>query len=422
MSEQQVFSKCAWRLVPLILLLYFVSYLDRVNVAFAALTMNKDLGFSPAVYGLGAGIFFIGYFLFQIPANLILQRLGPRRWLFLILVLWGAVSAGNALIHDPMTLYALRFILGCAEAGLYPGVVYYLTLWFPASYRARVTANFHTGLPLAFVIGAPLSTYLLQLDGVWDLRGWQWMFVLEGLPAVVLGFVVLRVFADTPAQANWLSDDERATITRHLAPGNEPEHQVLWRALLDPRVIALGLIFFADQCAASGSRFWLPQILQGMGFSNIEVGYAAALPFVIGVGAMSWWGHSSDMRRERVWHLALPLLLTASGLLIASLSQSSTLVLTALTVVMIGPLLFLAALWGFSSAFFGGRNAAGSIAMISALGSLGGFVGPNVIGTLKSATGTYGPGMSVIAVMLIASAAAVLIMGRAITVQKEKLA
>ena len=424
MTEQdRVFTKCAWRLVPLMLLLYFVSYLDRVNIAFAALTMNKDLGFSPAVYGLGAGIFFIGYFLFQIPANLMLERFGPRRWIFFILILWGALSAGNALIRDPLTLYALRFLLGCAEAGLYPGIVYYLTLWFPASYRARVTANFHVGLPLAFVIGSPLSSYLLELNGLGGLHGWQWMFVLEGLPAIVLAFVVLKVFADSPAQASWLSEAERATIARHLATGDAPQHKVLWRALLDPRVIVLGLIFFADQCAASGSRFWLPQMLQGMGFSNIEVGYAVALPFVIGIGAMSWWGHSGDKRDERVWHIALPLLISALGLLVASVSQSPILILAALVVLMIGPLLFLAALWGFSSVFLAGRGSAGSIAMVSSLGSLGGFVGPNVIGTLKTATGAYGPGMSVIALMLIASVAAVLIMGRASMVrEKVKLA
>jgi ACS family tartrate transporter-like MFS transporter len=334
-GENRVFAKCAWRLIPLMLLLYFLNYLDRVNVAFAALTMNRDLGFSPAVYGFGAGIFFIGYFLFQIPANVILERIGARRWIFWILIVWGVLSAANALIRDPISLYLLRFFLGAAEAGLYPGIVFYLTLWFPASYRARAAANFLVGLPLAFVIGSPLSSYLLQLDGTAGLYGWQWMFVAEGVPATLLAFVVLKMLPDSPAHAAWLNDEEKRTIAARLASDNPPEHKDLWRALSDRRVIALGLVYLADQSAASGSRFWLPQLLQGMGYSNVTVGFIVAAPFVAGMGIMSLWGRSSDLKDERIWHVALPLLLTATGLIVANVTHSGALLLGALALTMI---------------------------------------------------------------------------------------
>jgi ACS family tartrate transporter-like MFS transporter len=413
-DQDRVFAKCAWRLIPLMLFLYFLNYLDRVNVAFAALTMNRDLGFSPAVYGFGAGIFFIGYFLFQIPANIILERIGARRWIFWILIVWGALSAANALIRDPISLYVLRFFLGTAEAGLYPGIVFYLMLWFPAAYRARAAANFLVGLPLAFVIGSPLSSYLLQLDGIAGLYGWQWMFVIEGVPAALLAFVVLKMLPDSPAHATWLSEEEKQTIASRLASDNPPEHKDLWGALCDWRVIALGLIYLADQSAASGSRFWLPQLLQGMGYSNVNVGFIVAAPFVVAMGAMSLWGRSSDLKDERIWHVALPLMLTALGLIVANAGGPHALILGALALTMICPLLFLGPFWGFNSSFLGGKGAAGAIAMVSALGSLGGFVGPNVIGVLKEATGSYTPGMIALALALIFSAAVVVGMGRAI--------
>src|SRR5262245_17400186 len=364
------------------LALYFVNYLDRVNVAFASLTMVRDLNFSPSQYGWGAGILFVGYFAFHIPANLILKWMGARRWLFLILLVWGALSAATALVQGPLSFYILRFVLGAAEAGLYPGLIFYLTLWFPPAYRARYAANFLIGLPLAFVIGSPLSGALLEMDGLGGLHGWQWMFILEGLPACALAFVVLKILPDGPAQATWLSQDEKQFIATRLAAQDPTEHPKLWQALTDKRVIALGLIYLADQSAASGSRFWMPQIVQSMGFSNLVTSVIVAMPFLLATGVMFAWGKSSDLKGERIWHVSIPLLLTGAGFVIASATSSNAVALFALSVSMIAPLMFLGPFWGLNSSFLGGRAAAGAIALVSAVGSLGGFVGPYIVGAL----------------------------------------
>jgi MFS transporter, ACS family, tartrate transporter len=413
-GDERIFTKCAWRLIPLMLALYFVNYLDRVNVAFASLTMVRDLNFSPSEYGFGAGILFVGYFAFHVPANLILERMGARRWMFLILLVWGALSAATALVQGPISFFILRFVLGAAEAGLFPGLIFYLTLWFPPDYRARYAANFLIGLPLAFVIGSPISGLLLELDGLGGLHGWQWMFILEGLPACVLAFVVLKWLPDGPARAPWLSPAEKQYIATRLAAKDPTEHANLWRALSDKRVIALGLIFFADQSAASGSRFWMPQIVQEMGFSNLVTSMIVAAPFVVAMAVMFAWGKSSDVKGERVWHVAIPLLLTGAGFVIASSTSSNIVALLALSVSMIGPLMFLGPFWGMNSSFLGGRAAAGAIALVSSLGSLGGFVGPNVVGVFREATSSYIPGIMVLAFALGVSAAAVFVLGRAI--------
>jgi ACS family tartrate transporter-like MFS transporter len=421
-GDERIFAKCAWRLIPLMLVLYFVSYLDRVNVAFASLTMVPDLNLSPFQYGMAASIFFAGYFAFQVPANLILERIGARRWMFVILLAWGALSAATALVQGPISFSILRFILGAAEAGLYPGLIFYLTLWFPPVYRARYAANFLIGLPLAFVIGSPVSGLLLELDGLGGLHGWQWMFILEGLPACVLAFVVLRMLPDGPAHAAWLSQDEKQFIAERLAAQDPTEHPNLWQALSDKRVIVLGLIYLADQSAASGSRFWMPQIVQGMGFSNFVTSLIVALPFLVAMGVMFAWGKSSDVKGERVWHVAIPLLLTGAGFVIAMATSSNVVALLALSISMIGPLMFLGPFWGLNSSFLGGRAAAGAIALVSAVGSLGGFVGPNVVGVLKDATDSYVPGMLALALALAVSAAAVFMLGRAIRLRGAGLA
>lgn len=422
MGDERIFTKCAWRLIPLMLALYFVNYLDRVNVAFASLTMVQDLDFSPSEYGFGAGILFVGYFSFHLPANLILARIGARRWIFLILLVWGALSAGTALVQGPIGFFILRFILGAAEAGLFPGLIFYLTLWFPPGYRARYAANFLIGLPLAFVIGSPMSGLLLELDGLGSLHGWQWMFILEGLPACVLAFVVLKMLPDGPAQAAWLSLAEKQFIATRLAVRDSTEHPNLWRALTDIRVLALGFVFFADQSAASGSRFWMPQIVQGMGFSNLVTSFIVASPFLVAMLVMFAWGKSSDVKGERVWHVAIPLLLTGAGFVIASFTSSNLIALLALSVSLIGPLMFLGPFWGFNSSFIGGRTAAGAIALVSALGSLGGFVGPYVVGVVREATGSYVPAMIALALALAVAAVAVFILGRTMRLRGAELA
>jgi ACS family tartrate transporter-like MFS transporter len=333
-----------------------------------------------------------------------------------------ASARGTALVQGPYSFFILRFFLGAAEAGLFPGLIFYLTLWFPPDYRARYAANFLIGLPLAFVIGSPISGLLLELDGIGGLHGWQWMFILEGLPACLLAFVVLKWLPDGPAKAAWLSPTEKQYIATRLAAKDPTEHPNLWRALSDKRVIALGLIFFADQSAASGSRFWMPQIVQEMGFSNLITSLIVAAPFVVAMAVMFAWGKSSDVRGERVWHVAIPLLLTGAGFVIASLTSSNVVALLALGVSMIGPLMFLGPFWGMNSSFLGGKAAAGAIALVSSLGSLGGFVGPNVVGVFREATGSYIPGIMVLALALAVSAAAVFVLGRAIRMRGLELA
>ncbi len=411
-GDNVVFAKCAWRLIPFILVVYFINYLDRVNVGFAALTMNRDLGLSPAAFGLGAGIFFLGYFLFQVPGNVILQRVGARRWMFCMMVIWGLISTANAFVQGPLSFYALRFILGLAEAGFFPGMLLYLTYWFPQTYLARFTASFMTGIPLAFIIGGPLSSLILEMNGIAGLRGWQWLFVIEGLPACLLAFVALKALPDGPAHASWLTGDEKSAIAAHLAAEQSAEGRDLWQALRDPRVLALGLVLLGSQFGLYGVQLWLPQIVQGMGYSNFATGFVVALPFVLSMGAMIFWGRSSDVRGERVMHIALAALVAASGLAVASLGRSDLVVLLGLTLGLIGTLSLPGPLFSMPSSFLSGAAAAGAIALVNAMGSLGRFLGPTVVGALKQDSETYASGMAALAVGLVMSAAIILTLRR----------
>jgi ACS family tartrate transporter-like MFS transporter len=287
-EQEQVFVKCAWRLVPLMMLLYFMNITDRVNVGFAALTMNRDLGFSPAVYGFGAGAFFLGYALFQIPANAVLERVGARRWIFCILLAWGALSASNAAIGGTAGFYTVRILLGVVEAGFFPGMILYSTYWFTKAYRARIAALFMTALPIANIIGGPLSSLILGLNGDFGLAGWQWLFLLEGAPAILLAFAVLKFLPDRPKDAPWLSEDEKKFVVTRLAGDDTSQHRALWPALCDLRVWALGVVYFGYAVGLYGVGLWLPQIVQGMGVSNLATGFAVAPPYIAAVIAMVW--------------------------------------------------------------------------------------------------------------------------------------
>jgi ACS family tartrate transporter-like MFS transporter len=398
-----------------------VSYIDRVNVGFAALTMNKDLGFSPAIYGFGAGIFFVGYSLFQVPANVILDRVGARRWVFYILATWGVISAACALVQGPASFYALRFLLGMAEAGCYPGMIFYLTLWFPQAYRGRFTAGFIAAIPLAFVIGAPLSGLILRMDGVAGFHGWQWLFLVEGLPAFLLAFAVRKFLPDGPANASWLTGNEKRTIAARLAAEGTVKHRDLWPALRDLRVLALSLVYLGITTASYGYQLWLPQIAQGMGFSNLTTGFVVALPFLVSIPAMILWGRSSDVRGERIWHVALPMLLAASGFTVASLAQSDLLVLTGLTFAAVGLLAANGPFFSLLSSFLGGTAAAGGIALVIAIANLGGFLGPYFIGVVKEQTGGYAASMAALALAVVAAAAIALALGGAMTRNRVQL-
>jgi len=412
MSDDRVFSKCAWRLIPFMGLLYLANYIDRVNVGFAALTMNRDLGFSPVVYGFGAGIFFLGYVLFQVPANVILERVGARRAVFCILATWGAISAANAFVQNPLSFYALRFLLGVAEAGFFPGMLLYLTYWFPQAYRARYTAMFMTAMPLAFVIGGPLSGLILGMNGRAGLHGWQWLFLIEGAPAFLLAFAVLKLLPNGPGDASWLTGEEKQTIEDSLVAGVRRKDQDLWSALRDPRVIALGLAKLGLLVAVYGVQLWLPQIVQGMGFSNFATGFVVALSFALSIPAMILWGRSSDLRGERIWHVTLSMLLAAAGFIVASLAQNDLLVLAALTLSAVGVLATLSPMDNLPSSFLSGPGLAGGIALYNAIGNVGGFLGPTIIGGLKDATGTYAAGMMTLALGLVMSAIIVVALGR----------
>jgi ACS family tartrate transporter-like MFS transporter len=411
MDADTVFRKCAWRLIPFLTLLYVVNFLDRVNVGFAALTMNKDLGFSPAVFGFGAGLFFAGYALFQVPANAVLERIGARRWMFYILFVWGLISATNAWVSSATQFYLLRFFLGAAEAGFVPGIFFYLTLWFPPSHRGRFIASFMAAAPLSGVIGGPLSGSILSMGDVAGLHSWQWLFLIEGLPACVLAFAVLKFLPDGPSAASWLSADEKQTIAAQLSRAIGVEHHQLWRALTDIRVIALGLVNFGVLAGANGVALWFPQIVKATGFSNFFTGLIVALPNLISAIVMMAWGRSSDAKGERAWHVAIPALIAAVSFFAASFSQADMTVLLALGLTQIMLWSAIAPLIAFPS-FLRGSAAAGGIALVVSIGQVGGFVGSTLIGVLKERTGDYAAAMAVIGLLLLAAAAIVLLVGR----------
>ena len=412
-GQDRIFAKCAWRLIPFMGLLYLVSFIDRTNAGFAALTMNKDFGFSPAVFGFGAGVFFVGYALFQVPANVILERVGAKRWVFCILAIWGLLSASNAMVQSPLSFYAVRFLLGVAEAGFFPGMLLYLTYWFPRRYLARFTANFMVAIPLSYAVGGPLSSLILGMDGLAGFHGWQWLFLLEGVPAVLLSFAALKLLPDGPKDASWLTIDEKKAIAARLGAEDPPGRPELWRALCDLRVLALGVANFAFQASSYGIGLWLPQIVQAMGFSNRATGFVVALPFVAGAAAMILGGRSSSLRGERIWHVALPWLLAASSFALASVLHSNLLVLVALTVGLIGLFAAQGTFFSVPSSFLRGTAQAGGIGLFNTLGSLGGFLGPSLIGMLKEGAGDYGTGLAAVAVGFVLSALIVLAVGRA---------
>ena len=417
MSEQQVFTKCAWRLIPFMMLLYVVNYLDRVNVGFAALTMNKDLDFSPAIYGFGAGLFFLGYLLFQVPMSVALERAGARRSIFCILMIWGAISASTALVRGAIDFYALRFMLGAAEAGFFPVMIVYLTYWFPRSYRGRFTAVFMSAIPLASIVGGPLSGFILGMQGMAGLAGWQWMFLIEGLPACILGVAVLVFLPNDPAHAAWLTAEEKAMIATRAATEDRMSQRQVWLALRDPRVLALGLVNVALLFSQQGTQLWLPQIVQGLGFSNLAVGFIVALPYLASLPVMVLWGRSSDLRDERVWHVALPALFAAAGFAAASLAPSESLSLLPIALAAIGLVTMNPTLFSLISTFLSGPAAAACIALVLTIGNLGSFLGPTIVGMIKQETGGYAAAMASFAIALGLAAFLVVVLGRAMAIR-----
>jgi len=390
-----------------------------VNVGFAALTMNKDLGFSPIVYGFGAGVFFLSYVVFQVPANWMLERIGARRWMFLILAAWGLISASNALVTDSVSFYVVRFLLGVAEAGFFPGMILYLTYWFPRAYLARYIAMFQSAIPLAFVVGGPLASVILGLEGVAGLHGWQWLFLLEAAPAILFAFAVLKLLPNGPAQAAWLTTEEKSLIAEHIARDERGEKASFWHTFGDPRIYALGFVLFGITAGGQyGVGLWLPQIVQGMGFSNQATGFIVALPYIVAVAAMIVWGRSSDMRNERIWHIALPLLCGAAAFAIASIAQNNLLEFVALSVTVAAAVCSYPPMNVLLKSMLPGSAMASGIAVYNSIGNLGGFVGPCMIGALQTENGSNAASMAVLAVFLLFSASIVLGLGRVLAAQQ----
>lgn len=418
MDADRLDRKVSRRIIPLMMILYLFAFLDRVNIGFAALTMNTDLGFSPYVFGWGAGIFFLGYVLFEVPSNVVLAKVGARLWICRIMITWGVVSSAMAFVDGEWSFYILRFLLGVAEAGFFPGMIFYLTHWFPAARRAKFLALFMAAVPLASAVGAPVSGFILGIDGVLGLQGWQWLFIMEGLPSCLLGVLVLFLLPDGPAKAAWLTDGEKGAIADRLARDRARNahivHESLWPALRDHRVIALGFVYFGIVVGLYGIGLWLPQIIKAMGFTNIEVGLIVAVPYFLSAAAMMLWGRNSDRTGERVWHVALPALVSAAGFLASVYLQSTVLQLCALGVACIGIYSALAPFWTLPSTILGSIGAAGGIALINSIGNAGGFLGPYLVGWIKEVTGSFHLGMAALAFGLVGAAILTLLLGGAL--------
>lgn len=406
--EEATYRKVAWRLSPLLLICYVVAYLDRVNVGFAKLQMAADLQLSDAVYGFGAGIFFFGYFIFEIPSNVILHRVGARVWIARIMISWGIISALTMFVTTPAMFYVMRFLLGAAEAGFFPGIILYLTYWFPASRRGRMTTLFMTAIALSGLIGGPISGWIMKnFDGVHNWHGWQWLLLLEGIPSVIVGLVVLMMLDDRIAKAKWLTQDERELLARNIAADNvEKEDPPLGKILSSPKVWLMSLIYFSFVMGLYGVSFWLPTIIKSMGVSDaLQVGLLSAIPYGAAVIGMLVTARSADRTGERRWHIAIPAFIGAIGLVLSVVwASNTTLAMVGLTLATMGILTTLPLFWSLPTAFLAGTGAAAGIAMINSLGNLAGFLSPYLVGWLKQVTASNASGMFMLAGFLLLGA------------------
>jgi D-galactonate transporter len=404
-SADSVYRKVTWRLLPFLMLCYVVAYLDRVNIGFARLQMLDDLRFSETVYGLGAGLFFIGYFLFEVPSNLVLHRVGARLWIGRIMITWGVVSAAFMFVTTPAMFYVLRFVLGIAEAGFFPGIILYLTYWYPSYRRARMVAIFMTATPFSGVIGGPISGWIMQgLAGVNGWAGWQWLFLIEALPAIVMGAIVMVYLDNGIRSATWLNDAEKAMLERHLAEDAPAtaDHR-LSVLFADARLWLLCAIYFCLVMGHYGLTFWMPVLIQAAGVSGpLHIGLVSAIPYSFAVIAMVLVGRHADKTRERRWHTAVPLAVGAAGLVLSVQSGTATaLAISSLTLAAIGVLSGGPVFWSLPTAFLGGTAAAAGIAAINSVGNLAGFVSPYIVGWLKDLTGSTAAGLYVVAAALV---------------------
>ena len=422
--EIRTIAKVSRRLVPFLIICYFVAYLDRVNVGFAALTMNQDLGLSQTAFGFGAGIFFIAYFIFEVPSNLLLERFGARKWIARIMLSWGILSGTMAFIPaiaratwlgNENSFYLLRVLLGVAEAGFFPGIIFYLTLWFPAEYRARIVGYFMAAIPLSTVIGAPISGVLLYLHGGLGLAGWQWLFIIEAVPAIILAVVVFFYLTDRPADAAWLAPDERTWLAERLALEQRQRQAVhdysVMQSLVNPRVLGLSLVYFGAVATNYGLSFFLPQIVKAFGLNTFLTTLVSATPYVVGLIGMVWWGRRSDRVAERRLHTSFPLFIAAAGIAVSTALDDPLLKMISLCVAGFGIFACLPVFWTLPTAFLSGAAAAAGIAVINSVGNLAGFAGPFAMGWVKDHTGSYAGGLLLLAALGIIAMGIALILG-----------
>ncbi len=399
--RRRALSKAAWRFLPILIVAYVFNYLDRTSVGFAALTMNRDIGLTAYEFGWGAGLLFASYAVFEIPSNLVLFRFGARRWIARIMITWGIVAAANAFVVGPASFCVVRLVLGAAEAGFFPGITFFLAAWFPKEYRARVLAWFLVAIPVSSLIGGPVSGLLLQLDGLLGLAGWQWMFIVEGLPASVIGFFILMMLSDRPEEADWLSLEERTAIVSMLDEEQRDRAvHSLASALKDVRVLILTAIQFSYTLGSYGIGIWLPQILKTHGLSNLAVGFVSAVPYLFASVAMLVWAAYVDRAGRRILNLTLGFLMGTVGFVLSVGWTELVPALIGLTIALVGVTSARAIFWTVPTSFLTGRGAAGGLAFITTIGSLGGFVGPFLIGWIKEATGSFLLGLVAMAAIL----------------------
>jgi D-galactonate transporter len=403
-----VYAKVTWRLIPFLFLCYIVAYLDRVNVGFAKLTMLSDLNLSEAVYGLGAGIFFVGYFLFEVPSNIILHKVGARRWIARIMITWGVISGCMMFVTSEWSFYILRFLLGIAEAGFFPGIILYITYWFPADRRGKITTLFMTAIPLAGVVGGPLSGWILQsMDGTMGYAGWQWLFVVEAVPSVIMGVLVLVLMTDGISHAKWLNPREKKILQDRIdADGQDKQDHSIKKIFTSLMIWRFALIYFCFVMGLYGIGFWLPSLIKGMGVAGaLDIGLLSAIPYAVAVVGMVLVSRSADKHSERRWHVAIPAVLGAIGLILSVLLHgNAVLSMAALSLGTFGILTSLPLFWSLPTAFLRGTAAAAGIALINSLGNLAGFVSPFLIGVIKTRTQSTDAGMYMLAASLVVGA------------------
>lgn len=422
--EKQTVRRVVWRILPFLIVCYLIAIIDRGNIGMASLQMNEDLGLSKAVFGLASSLFFVGYFLFEVPSNLAMQKIGAKIWISRIMISWGIVSVCTAFVQSSEMLYVLRFLLGAAEAGFFPGVILYLTYWIPAKYRARVIATFMVAIPAANFIGSPISGAILSLDGWYGMRGWHWLFILEGVPAVLLGIAAFFVLSNRPDSAGWLNAEQRNWLSSTLAAENAQRkaigHISLWQLLRHKHIWVMALIYAGASAAGSTLSVWSPQLLKSFGLDNFTTGLVNAIPYGLASVLMIVWGRSSDRTGERRWHTALTLFLIAGGLLSAFISQSLTGSVVILSLVLVGAYSMKGPFWALASGWLSSSTAAAGLAAIGAVANLiGGGVMVNIYGMINQSTGSHTLSMVPLALLCAAGGIAVLLMGRKSSLRVE---